>query len=125
MIYQDRSLGGIRPGVSSWNSTCVLYHTGMWQLLAYISANCPSLSLQDYPDALITNYYVRVVPSTSCSVSFGPVMPRAWGPHGIGIPVRVAFSFPTGKHLPSAFSYIDGGMRPGRVGVWVSGRSTH
>lgn len=34
-----------------------------------------SLSLQDYPDALITNYYVRVDPSSSCSVSVSLVMP--------------------------------------------------
>lgn len=72
---EERSLGGlVRKCLLGTESVCDI-HAGTWQPLGYVSVNCSSLSLQDYPDALITNYYVRVDPSTSCSVSFSPEMP--------------------------------------------------
>ncbi|XP_070368501.1 mitochondrial inner membrane protein Mpv17 isoform X1 [Equus asinus] len=42
---------------------------------------------RDYPDALITNYYVRADTSTACfPASLNPDVPRDWGPPDIEVP---------------------------------------
>lgn len=47
----------VRKCLLGTESVCDI-HAGTWQPLGYVSVNCSSLSLQDYPDALITNYYL-------------------------------------------------------------------
>lgn len=44
------------------------------------------LSPQDYPDALVTNYYVSAAATAACSAFLSPEVPRAGGRPAIDIP---------------------------------------
>lgn len=61
----------------------ILTPVGSWHWEVQGARKCwcslvPSLSPQDFPDALITNYYVRAGTPAAASAFLSPEMPRDW-----------------------------------------------